>query len=82
MAKRHNMAAYSGDQEDVLADVLKDNLSPHAVAAIAAYLQAAIGTNNPDVDKEVNWFREKLVDILCGRKDEQAFNRLCEELGL
>jgi hypothetical protein len=26
--KRHNTAGYSGDQEDVLADVLKDNLSP------------------------------------------------------
>ena len=70
------------EDTDVLAEALKDNLSPHAVAAIAAYLQAAIGTNDPDVDKEVNWFREKLVDILCGRKDEQAFNRLCEELGL
>jgi len=80
--KKVRVTIPENDDTDVLAEALKDNLSPHAVAAIAAYLQAAIGTNNPDVDKEVNWFREKLMDILCGRKDEQAFNRLCEELGL
>ena len=60
-------------------DMLKENLSPHAVAAIAAYLQAAVGTNDPDVDKEVNWFREKLEGLLA---NEQEFNALCKELGL
>ena len=63
--------------EDVLA-ALKDNLSPEAVATIIAYLQPA-RTNNPDVDRQVRWFSDRLTDLVGG---DEAFNRLCEELGL
>ena len=64
--------------EDLLADALRENLSPHAVAAIAAYLRT-VRTSDPKVDREVQWFAERLADAL-GGWDQQ--NRLAEELGL
>ena len=64
--------------EQVLFDAIRDNLSPHAVAAIVAYLQP-VRTNNPDVDRQVHWFAERLTELL---GDDQLQNRLAEELGL
>ena len=64
--------------EDTLLEALRDNFSPHAVAAIVAYLQPA-RTNNPDVDRQLAWFRDRLVELVGG---DELFNRLCEELGL
>ena len=64
--------------DDTLFDALENNLSPQTVAAIIAYLQPA-KTNNPDVDRQVTWFRNNLVDLVGG---DDAFSRLCEELGL
>ena len=63
---------------EMLTDAIRENLSPHAVAAIAAYLQPA-HTNNSTVDREVQWFTEQLAQTL-GGPDQQ--NRLAEELGL
>jgi predicted metal-dependent hydrolase len=93
MAKRKKIKTYEAKMDgkkvrvtvpesasvESMEDMLKENLSPHAVAAIAAYLRAAIGTNDPDVDKEVNWFQQKLEGLLA---NEQEFNALCKELGL
>ena len=76
--KKHVMVAYSGEVKDVLHDVLKDNLSPEAVAVIAAYLQPA-HCGQEQVDRQVQWFVEQLVEALGG---DDAFNRVCEELEL
>ena len=64
--------------EDLLADALRENLSPHAVAAIAAYLQP-VRTMDPEVVRQVRWFGELLTKVVGG---EDELNRLCEEVGL
>ena len=81
--ERHESVAYSGDAAEALRDVLRDNLSPHAVAAIAAFLQparpSAGRTGNTSVDRELRWFADQLVELLGGA---DAFNLLCNEVGL
>jgi len=64
--------------QDLLTDALRENLSPHAVAAIAFYLQPT-RTNNANVDREVQWFIERLAETLGG---QEQLNRLAEELAL
>ena len=64
--------------EELLIDALRENLSPHAVAAIAAYLQP-IGTLDARVLAEIRWFRELLARLVGG---DDELNRLCEEVGL
>ena len=64
--------------EQVLFDALRDNLSPHAVAAIVAFLQP-VRTNNSDVDRQVHWFAGELIKLVGGNEQQ---NRLAEELGL
>lgn len=81
-AWRHFLTDYwavlgSGPNPALVA-VLRDNLSPEAVAAIVAHLQP-VRTNDSKVDREVRWFAEELVKIL-GGDVQQA--RLAEELGL
>ena len=76
--ERHESVAYSGDVEEVLRDVLRDSLSPHAVAAIAAYLQP-VRTMDQEVVRQVRWFAELLTEVVGG---EDQLNRLCEEVGL
>ena len=65
------------DEQDLF-DAVREQLSPQAVATIVAFLQPA-RTNNPDVDRQVRWFAEQLVELLGG--DEQQA-QLAEELGL
>ena len=67
-----------GNDEADLFDAIREQLSPHAVAAIASCLQTS-RTNNPDVDRQVDWFAEQLRELVGG--DEQQ-TRLAEELGL
>jgi len=64
--------------EDFLADALRDNLSPKALATIAAYLQP-VRTLDRDLVRQVEWFRELLVEVVGG---DEAFNRLADEAGL
>jgi len=64
--------------EELLTDALRENLSPHAVAAIAAYLQP-VRTMDPEVVRQVRWFAELLTEVVGG---EDELNRLCEEVGL
>jgi hypothetical protein len=59
-------------------DALREQLSPHAIAAIASYLQTN-RTSDPAVDREVDWFRDQLCELLGGG---EAQSRLAEELGL
>ncbi len=63
--------------EGNLAAALKDNLSPQAVAAIAAYLTAA-RVKNRQVQRQIEWFAGMLVDML----GVDEFNRLVDEVGL
>ena len=74
--ERHEMCAYSGDLKDILRDVLRDNLSPEAVAAIAAQLDAR-KVKDDQVAREVEWFRRLLVGMVKG-----TFRQLCDELGI
>ena len=70
----------SKQNDDTLFDALEDNLSPDAIAAIAAYVSAGPTAGpNAAVNKELHWFVDQLVDLVGG---DEAFNRLCEELGL
>jgi hypothetical protein len=75
--ERHESVAYSGDAAEVLRDVLKDNLSPQAVAVIAGHLHGMVNTKSDAVNREVAWFTEQLLDMV-----GDQYNALCEEAGL
>ena len=64
--------------EQIPFDAIRDNFSPQATAAMAAYL-AAVATNNEAVNRQINWFATQLIELV-GGGDEH--NRLCEEVGL
>lgn len=63
--------------EEALYDALRDTLSPQAVAAIAAYLQPA-NVRNADVQRQVDGFREMLIEML----GEGQYEHLVDEAGL
>lgn len=63
------MASPDEPENDELADALRENLSPRAVAGIAACLKNAC-TNDPDADREIDWFRQKLVEMTGGENGE------------
>ncbi|MCG3181447.1 MAG: hypothetical protein BIFFINMI_03843 [Phycisphaerae bacterium] len=46
--------------DEILFDAIKDNFSPQAVAAMAAYLQAA-NTKNRRVNQQLTWFAGELT---------------------
>jgi len=80
---RHDDAAPETHDRD-LGDVLKDNLSPETVAAIATIILSRINggdtpTRNRRVNKELSWFGQELVDLVGG--PEECL-RLTEEAGL
>jgi len=68
---------YTGTAGEVVQEVLRDNLSPQAVAAIAAHLFAA-STKNDGVNREIRWFADQLVSMV----GTDQYNALCEEVGL
>ena len=76
--ERHDHAAYEGDAADVLKDVLRDTLSPQAVAAIVAYLQPA-KTKDKAVNRQLRWFADRLTELVGGA---EQLGRLTDELGL
>ena len=63
--------------DEILFDAIKDNFSPQAVAAMAAYLQAA-NTKNREVNRQLAWFAKELVKLV-GAK---SYGQLLEEVGL
>ena len=67
------------DRTDPLVKALKDNLSPEAVAAIAAYLQVRGMLVNAKVRKEIDWFERVCTDAVGG---DEAWNTLVENMGL
>jgi len=68
---------YTGEAAEVVRDVLRDNLSPQAVAAIAAHLHGVAKTKDEKVNREVAWFAEQLLAMV-----GDQYNALCEDLGL
>jgi hypothetical protein len=63
--------------EDLLMDAVRENFSPAAVAAMAAYLQAA-KTKDRQVNAQLTWFVEKLI----GEVGFAGYDHLIGELGL
>jgi len=68
---------YTGTAGEVVPEVLRDNLSPQTIAAIAAHLFAA-STKNDGVNKEIRWLADQLVSMV----GTDQYNALCEEVGL
>ena len=62
----------------LLAVALRENLSPHGVALIAAKCGLRHGEPEPQIEREVAWFCEFLIELLGTGEYEQ----LCDELGL
>jgi len=88
-AKRALRAAYNAGRENVtlvspatdaaaMMACLRENLYCEAVASIAANIRGA-STNDPDVDEQVRWFADQLIELLGGH---DAYARLMGELGL
>jgi len=65
------------DPVELMQDAIRDNLSPQAVAVIAAHLHGMVNTKNDAVNREVAWFTEQLLDMV-----GDQYNALCEETGL
>jgi uncharacterized protein with von Willebrand factor type A (vWA) domain len=62
---------------EALAAVIRDNMSPQAVALIAAHLQTINGDS--DAACEARWFSDQLIAIVGG---PDALNNLFEEVGV
>lgn len=75
--KRYTIPEPQNDVAELFAH-LREQLSPEAVAAIAASLQTCCA-EDPEVCREVAWFQNGLVDLLGGA---EQFNRMMEEIGL
>ena len=92
MAKRKKIKTYEATMDgkkvrvtvpesasvESLIDMVKEHLSPQAVAAIIAYLQPA-RVKDKTVQREIEWFSEKLVEAVGGNA---ALNQLMDEVGL
>ena len=63
--------------EDLLMDAIRDTFSPEAVAAMAAFLQAA-KTKDRRVNEQLAWFTEKLI----AEVGFAGYDHLLGELGL
>lgn len=59
-------------------EVIRDALSPEAVALAASELLLA-RCDDEEVDLEVRWFAEQLIDLLGG---DEAFSQTCKGIGL
>ena len=57
---------------------IRDALSPDAVALAASYLLTA-RCDDEDVNMEVRWFAEQLIELLGG---DEAFSQTCKSIGL
>lgn len=66
--------------KQMLADAIRENLSPEAVCLIAAKLQPCYGKGEAGLkaERECDWFTEMLIDEL----GTGEYERLCDELGL
>jgi hypothetical protein len=79
MQRRNEETTNAGNHaEELLIDALRENLTPHAVAAIAAWLQPA-STKDENVNAEIRWFTERLAQAVGGWQQQ---GQLIEEIGL
>jgi len=75
-------ATYSGTAAEVLKDVLHDNLSPQAVAALANAVRVQANRidgrgGSQDVCSQLKWFAEQALALVGNR-----YSTLCKEAGL
>lgn len=82
MSSNNERQSGAVDQE-AFEKVIRDNLSPEAVAAIIAFLQPAAFYKPANEDamqalRQVEWFADTLVEML----GVEEHNRLMEDLGL
>jgi hypothetical protein len=66
----------SDNSQAALIHLIRDNLSPQAVAVIAALLQCVKA--DPAVNREVYWLRGQMVESIGG---EGQLETLCHEAG-
>ena len=59
-------------------EAIRDALSPEAVALAASYLLGA-RCDDEEVNMEVRWFAEQLIELLGG---DEAFSQTCKGIGL
>ena len=59
-------------------ETIRDALSPEAVALAASELLLA-RCDDEDVNMEVRWFAEQLIDLLGG---QEAWSQTCKSIGL
>ena len=59
-------------------EAIRDALSPEAVALAASELLLA-RCDDEDVDMEVRWFAEQLIELLGG---QEAWSQTCKSIGL
>ena len=59
-------------------EAIRDALSPEAVALAASELLLA-RCDDEDVNMEVRWFAEQLIDLLGG---QEAWSQTCKGIGL
>ena len=65
-------------KNSALQDAIRDALSPEAVALAASELLLA-RCDDEEVDLEVRWLAEQLIDLLGGN---EAFGQTCRGIGL
>ena len=68
---------YTGLPGEVVQRVMRDNLSPHAIATIATRLNGMALTASGAVNREVAWFIAQLTELVGG---PEAAGRLSDEI--
>ena len=79
--ERHDHVAYEGEPADILRDLMKDNMSPQAVAAVANAVQVQLNGNAPaeaEWRSQLAWLRDVLIDALGG---QDGYRLACREAG-
>ena len=72
------------DDVQALTDAMKECLTPHAVALVAAKLRPAYarGEVGREAEAQCQWLADRLVELLGTPGSSDEYNALCEELGL
>ena len=68
----------SETKDSALQECIRDALSPEAVALAGSYLLNA-RCDDEEVDLEVRWLAEQLIELLGG---DEAFSQTCKGIGL
>jgi len=68
------------DDVHALTDAMQECLSPHAVVLIAAKLRPgyARGELGREAERQCQWLADRLIELV----GTDAYNAMCEELGL